>query len=166
MQVNNLGGVRMPVTTTDSTAQTARASFSTRLQGSAGAPTTGRVGIAGSSIVSTAMVNSGAVPGSAFGGPYMQARSAGVPGIGVPGTTTTTPQSQVPGTGTPATQGPNYGTTTPPAAGSEFNGELQAMFAEQKAMNDMKELMKMSLLSFVSSTFAMGQSRGSIEALD
>lgn len=78
MQINNLGGARMPVTTSaNSTSQTARASFGTLLAGNTGAATAGRVGIPGSSIVSKAVsVNSSAIPGST-GAPYLQAQTAG-----------------------------------------------------------------------------------------
>lgn len=123
MNVNTLGGARMPVTTTtDRTTQTARTSFGTLVQGGAGGVTAGRAGLSGSSVIASAIsANSGGVPG--FGAPYMQAMNTGV--------------------GTPATA-PAQGQA--PAAGTE----------EQKAM---KELMKMSLVSFVNSTFAMGQNR-------
>jgi hypothetical protein len=136
MNVNTLGGARMPVTTsTDRTTQTARTSFGTLVQGSAGGVTAGRAGLSGSSVIASAIsANSGGVPG--FGAPYLKAMNSGVPGAGTPATT------------------PAQGQT--PAAGSEFNAELTAKAEEQKAM---KELMKMSLVSFVNSTFAMGQNR-------
>ncbi len=132
MHVNNLGGARMPVTTTPGTTQTARTSFGTLVQGSAATPTTGRAGLTGSSIIASAIsVNSGGVPG--FGAPYQQAM--------------------------PSTPAPTAGATqpqTPPAPGNEFNGELEAKFKQQKAL---KDLMKMSLMSFISTTFSMGMNR-------
>jgi len=136
MNVNTLGGARMPVTTTAaSTTQTARTSFGTLVSGSTPAATAGRAGLTGSSVIASAISsNSGGVPG--FGAPYLQAMTSGVPGVGTP---------------TPA-----QGQTPAPAAGSEFNAELQAKAEEQKAL---KDLMKMSLISFVNSTFAMGQNR-------
>lgn len=134
MHVNNLGGARMPVTTTTGTAQTARTSFSTLLQGSAATPTAGRAGISGSSIIASAIsVNSGGVPG--FGAPYQQAMPA------APSAGATQPQ-------------------TPPAPGSEFNGELQAQFEQQKAL---KELVKLSLTSFIGTTFSLGMNQPKIE---
>src|SRR5687768_5605842 len=72
MHVNNLIGARMPVTTTTGTAQTARTSFGTLVQGSAATATPGRAGLSGSNIIASAIsVNSGGVPG--FGAPYQQA---------------------------------------------------------------------------------------------
>lgn len=135
MHVNNLGGARMPVTTTTGTTQTARTSFSTLLQGSAATPVTGRAGISGSSIIASAIsVNSGGIPG--FGAPYQQA----LPGAPVAGAT----QPQ-----------------TPPATpGSEFNAELQAQFEQQKAL---KDLVKMSLMSFVSTTFSLGMNQPKLD---
>ena len=120
MQINNLGGARMPVTTSaNSTSQTARASFGSLVQGG-GAPMAGRVAIPGSSIVSRAIsANSGGTPGAALGASYLQAQTAG-----------------------PATSG-----TMSPAD-------------QKKAMVD---LMKHSLMSFMSSTFSMGQNRPGIE---
>jgi hypothetical protein len=150
MQINNLGGARMPVTTSaNSTSQTARTSFGTLIQSGAGAPAAGRVGIPGSSIVSTAIsVNSGSIPGATFGAPYQQAMptSHGVPGSG--SNVLVAPHGQTPGT---------------TSAGSEFNGELQSTLDQQNAL---KDLMKMSLQSFMSSTFSMGQNRPGIEALE
>jgi hypothetical protein len=132
MHVNNLGGARMPVTTTPGTTQTARTSFGTLVQGGAATPTMGRAGLSGSSIIASAIsVNSGGVPG--FGAPYQQA----MPSAPAPTAGATQPQ-------------------TPTAPGSEFNGELTAMFEQQKAL---KDLMKMSLMSFISTTFSMGQNR-------
>jgi hypothetical protein len=133
MHVNNLGGARMPVTTNTATTQTARTSFGTLVQGSAATPAMGRAGLSGSSIIASAIsVNSGGVPG--FGAPYQQA----MPNAPSPTAGATQPQ-------------------TPPATtGGEFNGELQAQFEQQKAL---KDLMKMSLMSFISTTFSMGQNR-------
>ncbi|WP_224361355.1 hypothetical protein [Hyalangium versicolor] len=154
MQVNNLGGVRVPVnTTTDSTSQTARAGFSTRLQGGTGTASAGRPAIPGSSIVSSAIsMNSGTLPGSAFGVTYLQAR---------PPTTTGTGSTTAPSTGTTG-QSPATNTTSG-TAGSEFNAELQSTLEQQQQM---KELMQLSLQSFVASTFSAGQNRGKIEPLD
>ncbi|MFL5348753.1 MAG: hypothetical protein ACJ8AT_28490 [Hyalangium sp.] len=125
MQINNLGGARMPVTTSaNSTSQTARASFGTLVQSGAGAPMAGRVAIPGSSIVSKAIsVNSGAAPGSTFGAPYLQAQTAG----------------------------------------AATTGTQMSKADQNKALVD---LMKMSLMSFASGTFSMGQSRPGIEALE
>lgn len=138
MNVNNLGGVRMPVTTTtDRTTQTAATNFGSLVRASTPTSPPGRAGLTGSSVIASAIsANSGGFPG--FGGPYMQAMNAGVPGTG---------------TSAPA---PAQGQTPAPAAGSEFNAEMQAKFEEQAAL---KDLMKMSLISFVNSTFAMGQNR-------
>jgi hypothetical protein len=150
MQINNLGGARLPVTTSaNSTSQTARTSFGSLVQSGAGAPTAGRAGIPGSSIVSTAIsVNSGSIPGSTLGTPYLQAMPTPT---SVPGTSVKAPQGQTSGTAATGTG----------AVGSEFNGELQAMFDQQKAL---KDLMKMSLMSFMGGTFALGQSRPKIDA--
>jgi hypothetical protein len=145
MHINNLGGARLPVTTTaGSTTQTARTSFGSLVQGSASASTSGRAGLTGSSVIASAISsNSGGARG--FGAPYMQAMSSGVPGVG--GNASTPTQGQAPATG----------------VGSEFNGELAAMTEQQKAQADqqkaMVELIKMSLVSFVNSTFSMGQNR-------
>jgi hypothetical protein len=138
MNVNNLGGVRMPVTTTtDRTTQTAGTNFGSLVRASTPAATAGRGGLSGSNVIASAIsANSGGVPG--FGAPYLQAMNAGVPG-----------------TGTPA-PAPSQGQTTAPGAGTEFNGELQARFEEQKAL---KEIMQMSLVSFINTTFSMGQNR-------
>lgn len=131
MHVNNLSGARMPVTTTPGTTQTARTSFGTLLQGSAAVPT-GRAGLTGSSIIASAIsVNSGGVPG--FGAPYQQAM--------------------------PSTPAPTSGATqpqTPPATGGEFNAELETKFKQQQAL---KDLMLMSLKSFIGTTFSMGMNR-------
>ncbi|KFE69098.1 hypothetical protein [Hyalangium minutum] len=125
MNINTLGGVRMPVTTsTDRTTQTAATRFGSLVQGSASTATSGRAGLPGSSVVASAIsANSGGAPG--FGAPYLQAMSSGVPGAGTPATTAT------------------QGQTTAPAAGQE----------------QLKEIMKMSLVSFINTTFAMGQNR-------
>ena len=132
MHVNNLGGPRMPVTTTTGTAQTARTSFGTLVQGSAATPTMGRAGLSGSNIIASAIsVNSGGVPG--FGAPYQQAMPA------APGPTAGAAQPQ-----------------TPATPGGEFNAELEARFQQQKAL---EELMMMSLSSFISTTFSMGMNR-------
>jgi hypothetical protein len=138
MNINTLGGARMPVTTgTDRTTQTAQTNFGSLVRASTPAATAGRAGLSGSSVVASAIsANSGGVPG--FGGPYLQAMSSGVPGVGTPA---------------PA---PTQGQTTAPAAGSEFNGELAAMLEQQ---TQLKEIMKMSLVSFINTTFAMGQNR-------
>ncbi len=131
MHVNNLGGPRMPVTTTTGTTQTARTSFGSLVQGSAATPTMGRAGLSGSNIIASAIsVNSGGVPG--FGAPYQQAMPA------------------APATGTPQPQ-------TPPATnGGIVPAEAQAQIEQQKAL---KDLMKMSLMSFISTTFQMGMNR-------
>ncbi|HYI02631.1 hypothetical protein [Hyalangium sp.] len=141
MHINNLGGARLPVTTTaGSTTQTARTSFGSLVQGSAAASTAGRAGLTGSSVIASAISsNSGGAQG--FGAPYLQAMSSGVPGVG--GNASTPTQGQAPATG----------------VGSEFNGELAAMSEQQEGQKAMKELIKMSLISFVNSTFAMGQNR-------
>lgn len=138
MNINSLGGARMPVTTaTDRTTQTAGTRFGSLVQGSAGTATAGRSGLSGSNVIASAIsVNSGGIPG--FGAPYLQAMP-----------------STVPGTGAPATS-PTPGQTTAPAAGSEFNGEQAAMIEQQ---TQLKEIMKMSLVSFINTTFAMGQNR-------
>jgi hypothetical protein len=135
MQVNNLGGARMPVTTTSGTAQTARTSFSTLVQGSAATSTVGRGGISGSSIIASAIsVNSGGVPG--FGAPYQQAMPA------APAAGATQPQ-------------------TPPATnGGIVPPEVQAKIEQTKALED---LMKMSLVSFINTTFGMGMNRPKAE---
>jgi hypothetical protein len=131
MHVNNLGGPRMPVTTTPGTAQTARTSFGTLVQGSAATPTMGRAGLSGSNIIASAIsVNSGGVPG--FGAPYQQAMQ------GTPAPTAGAAQPQTP--------------TTP---GGEFSAELDKL--KQDAA--LKDLMKMSLISFISTTFSMGMNR-------
>jgi hypothetical protein len=125
MHINNLGGARMPVTTTAGTSQTARTSFSTLVQGGAAAPTAGRGGLSGSSVIASAISgNSGGAQG--FGGPYMQAANGA--------------QTQTPGA----------------AAGTEPRSELDAKIEQQKAL---KELMQLSLTSFVNTTFSMGQNR-------
>lgn len=138
MNVNSLGGARMPVTTaTDRTSQTAGTRFGSLVQGSASSATSGRSGLSGSNVIASAIsVSSGGVPG--FGGPYLQAAPSAGPSAGTPATTATP------------------GQTTAPAPGSEFNGELAAMFEQQ---NQLKEIMKMSLTSFINSTFSMGQNR-------
>ncbi|MBN1209033.1 MAG: hypothetical protein JXB05_29515 [Myxococcaceae bacterium] len=137
MHVNNLGGARMPVTTAERTTQTARTSFGTLLQGAASIPTTSPAAIPGSSIVATAIANSsGGTPGSGFGAPYLQGTPTGVP---------------VPGLG---------GATPAAPAGSEFNGELTGMMQEQQQkMLAIRELVQMSLMSFMQGIFAMGQNR-------
>ncbi len=81
-------------------------------------------------------MNSGGIPG--FGTPYQQAMPSTVPGAGTPATSATP------------------GQTTAPAAGSELTGEQAAMIEQQ---TQLKEIMKMSLVSFINSTFAMGQNR-------
>jgi hypothetical protein len=136
MNINSLGGARMPVTTaTDRTPQTAGTRFGSLVQGSAATP--GRSGLSGSNVIASAIsVNSGGIPG--FGTPYLQAMPSPVPGAGAP------------------VASPTPGQTTAPAAGSEFNGELAAMFEQQKQL---KEIMQMSLISFINTTFSMGQNR-------
>ena len=149
MQINNLGGARLPVTTTaDSASQTARTRFGTLVSASAGAPAAGAVGLPGSSIVAKAIsVNSSGIPGSGFGAPYLQA---------IP--------SNTPAPGTSLARGLQGQT---PATGSGPNGELQAALDKQKeGEKAMRDLMKMSLMSIVSSTFAAGQNRPKIEALE
>jgi hypothetical protein len=134
MHVNNLGGAKMPVTTTTGTTQTARTSFSTLLQGSAATPMGGRAGISGSSIIASAIsVNSGGIPG--FGAPYQQALPA------APAAGATQPQ-------TPATNGGVVST------------DAQAKIEQEKAL---KELVKMSLVSFVGTTFSLGMNQPKIE---
>lgn len=137
MNVNSLGGARMPVTTaTDRTSQTAATRFGSLVQGSASTATSGRSGLTGSNVIASAIsVNSGGVPG--FGGPYLQA----TPSTGA-------------GTGAPATSATPGQTTAP--AGTELNAEQAAQIEQQ---NQLKEIMKMSLVSFINSTFAMGQNR-------
>lgn len=170
MQVNNLGGVR--VTTTNSTSQTAQTRFSSLVSGGPAAPTAGRAAIPGSSVISTAIsANTGMVPGAALGTPYRQAMSGVVPGMGVPSVNTTpssgtgvaSPNTSVAGTNPQAPSLPGAGNG---AAGTEFNGELAAMFEQQKAVAALKELMKLSLVSFAGGTFSLGQSRPKIEALE
>ena len=137
MHVNNLGGPRMPVTT-PGTAQTARTSFGTLVQGSAATPSMGRGGLSGSNIIASAISgSSGGVPG--FGGPYQQAMPA------APGPTAGSAQPQ-----------------TPATPGSEFNSELEAMNKGQKTLEQkraLEELMKMSLTTFISTTFSLGMNR-------
>lgn len=134
MHVNNLGGARMPVTTTTGTTQTARTSFSTLVQGSAATPVTGRAGLSGSSIIASAIsVNSGGIPG--FGSPYQQAMPAA----------------------------PAAGATTPPAPngnGGVVAPDVQAKIEQQKAL---KDLMKMSLITFVSTTFSLGMNQPKLD---
>jgi hypothetical protein len=136
MNINTLGGARMPVTTgTDRTTQTAQTNFGSLVRASTPAATPGRAGMPGSSVIASAIsANSGGFPG--FGGPYLQAMTSGVPGTGA------------------SSPAPTQGQA--PAPGSEFNGELQAKFEEQKAL---KEIMQMSLVSFINTTFSMGQNR-------
>lgn len=132
MHVNNLGGARMPVTTTPGTTQTARTSFSTLVQGSAATPTMGRAGVSGSSIIASAIsVNSGGVPG--FGAPYQQAM--------------------------PGAPAPTAGATQPQTPSEGLNSEIEGMYAEQEQRKALMDLMKMSLMSFISTTFSMGQNR-------
>jgi len=128
MHVNNLGGARMPVTTTTGTTQTARTSFSTLVQGSAATPVPGRAGLSGSNIIASAIsVHSGGIPG--FGTPYQQAMPAA-------------PAS--------ATNG-NGGVVAP---------DVQAKIEQQKAL---KDLMKMSVITFVNTTFSLGMNQPKIE---
>jgi hypothetical protein len=135
MHVNNLGGARMPVTTTPGTTQTARTSFGTLVQGSAATSTAGRAGLSGSSIIASAIsVNSGGVPG--FGAPYQQAL--------------------------PSAPAPTAGAAQPPATGGQLNGAQQAQSPEQKKA--LEDLMKMSLISFISTTFSLGMNRPKPEA--
>ncbi len=143
MNINNLGGARAPVSTnTSQTAQTARASFGTLLKSGAGAPAAGRTGVPGSSIVSTAIsINSGAVPGSGVGAPYQQA---------MPSTPAASTATAAPGTTASA------GTSTAAAGTMSPDDQKKAL----------QELVKASMMSFVSSTFSMGQNRPGIEALD
>jgi hypothetical protein len=95
----------------------------------------GRAGVSGSSIIASAIsVNSGGIPG--FGAPYQQAMPA------APAAGATQPQ------------------TSPATPGSEFNGELQAQFEQQKAL---KELVKLSLTSFIGTTFSLGMNQPKIE---
>lgn len=144
MQVNNLGGVRGPVTTgTNSTSQTSRTSFSTLMQGAASAPA-GRASIPGASVISTAVsVTGGSIPGARLGAPYQQAMP-------------TAPSA-------PAKSGTVAATPAQGTAGSEFNADLKSTLDQQNAL---KELMKMSLASFASSTFSMGQNRPKLEAVE
>jgi hypothetical protein len=137
MQVNNLGGARMPVTTTPGTTQTAGTRFSTLVQGSAATPTMGRAGLSGSSIIASAIsANSGGIPG--FGAPYQQA----MPSAPAPAAGATQPQ-------------------TPPATNSGIvPADAQTKAEQKKAIED---LMKMSLMSFINSTFAMGMNRPKAE---
>jgi hypothetical protein len=134
MHINNLGGARMPVTTNTGTAQTARTSFGTLLQGSAATPTAGRAGLSGSSIIASAIsVNSGGLPG--FGSPYQQAMPAA----------------------------PGAGATQPPAAngnGGIVAPDVQAKIEQQKAL---KDLMKLSLTTFISTTFSLGMNQPKID---
>jgi hypothetical protein len=175
MHINNLGGARMPTTTSvGSSSSTARTSFSSLVQGGSAAPAAGRA-VPGSSIVSTAIgISHGGVPGSGFNGPYLGTTPAKpgtqggatpvhtqAPGLGIPSVNTTVGQPQAPGlTGTPGAPGVPGGTV-----GSEFNGELKAMYNEQKMqeMKALKELAKMSLISFVSGTFGLGQNQQKLE---
>jgi hypothetical protein len=129
MHVNNLGGARMPVTTTTGTTQTARTSFSTLVQGSAATPVTGRAGLSGSSIIASAVsVNSGGIPG--FGAPYQQAM--------------------------PAAPAPTAGATN----GGVVSADMQARIEQQTAL---KELMKMSLTTFISTTFSLGMNQPKLD---
>jgi len=74
--------------------------------------------------------------------------------------------------GTPTGVGAPYQQATPPApaagaptAGSEFNGELKQTADTQK--NEMmKQLAILSIASFASSTFAMGNNRIQLEVAD
>lgn len=134
MHINNLGGARMPVTTTTGTTQTARTGFSTLLQGSAATPVTGRAGLSGSSIIASAIsVNSSGIPG--FGTPYQQAM----------------PAAPTAGATQPAATNGNTGVVGPDA---------QAKIEQQKAL---KDLMKMSVITFVNTTFSLGMNQPKVE---
>ncbi|HLL05358.1 MAG TPA: hypothetical protein VK539_32615 [Myxococcaceae bacterium] len=141
MNINSLSGPRMTsLSSTNNASSTARTSFGSLLQG-AGAPKAGAAGqLTGGNVISAAIsINN---PGSTggVGAPYQQAA----------------PQ--------PAAQAPA------PAAGapkptSEFNGELQQAADTQK-MEMMKQLAILSIASFASSTFSMGNNRIQLETVD
>jgi hypothetical protein len=192
MHVNNLGGARMPVTTTaDRTTQTARTSFSTLVQGATSVPSTGGAAIPGSSIVARAISTStGGLPGSGFGAPYLQTLPAGIPvaghggAVGVPSVATTT--VGLPGVpGIPGAPNTLSGIPADPHAisgnpiGSQFNGEMmqqmqvqqlqlqaqmQQMQEQLQMMLAMRDLIRMSLMSFMQGTFALGQNRPAPQA--
>lgn len=60
----------------------------------------------------------------------------------------------VPGFGAP------YQQAMPTTPGAEFNAELQTQLEQRKAL---EELIQMSLMSFISTTFSMGQNRPKAE---
>jgi hypothetical protein len=94
----------------------------------------GRAGLSGSSIIASAIsVNSGGIPG--FGAPYQQALPAA----------------------------PAAGATQPLAANGNtgvVGPDAQAKIEQQKAL---KDLVKLSLVSFISTTFSLGMNQPKIE---
>src|SRR5687768_16604800 len=117
MHVNNLGGARMPVTTTTGTTQTARTSFGTLVQGSVGTP--GRAGLSGSNIIASAIsVNSGGVPG--FGAPYQQAM--------------------------PSTPAPTAGATQPQPSPAAPGGQQTQAAEQKKALEELMKMSLVSFI--------------------
>ncbi len=140
MNINSLSGPRMtPLTSANSASSTARTSFGSLLQG-AGAPKAGAGQITGGNVISAAIsINNPGTTGG-VGAPYQQA----------------TPQ--------PATPAPAPAAGAP-QAGSEFNGELKTTYETQK-MEMMRQLAVLSIASFASSTFSLGNNRIQLETVD
>ncbi|HEX8702107.1 MAG TPA: hypothetical protein VF815_24970 [Myxococcaceae bacterium] len=137
MNINSLGGPRMtPLTSANSASSPARTSFGSLLQG-AGAPKPGAGQLTGGNVISAA-ININSNPGipTGVGAPYQQ----------------TTPQAPAPAAGGAQ-------------PGSEFNGELKTTYDAQK-MAMMKQLAVLSITSFASSTFSLGNNRIQLEVAD
>jgi hypothetical protein len=142
MNINSLGGPRMtPLNSANSASSTARTSFGSLIQ-NGGAPKAGGAGqITGGNVISAAIsINHGA-PSAGVGAPYQQAMP------------TTPAQGSTPAPGT---------ATTP---GSEFNGELKAT-ANEQAKEMMKQLAILSIASFASGTFALGNNKIQLDTAD
>lgn len=137
MNINSLSGPRMTsLSSTNNASSTARTSFGSLLQG-AGAQKGGAGGqLTGGNIISAAISINNPGTTGGVGAPYQQA----------------TPQ--------PAAPAPAAGAAKP---GSEFTGELDK---KAQAQEMMKQLAILSIASFASSTFSMGNNRIQLETVD
>jgi hypothetical protein len=150
MNINSLGGPRMtPLTSANSASSTARTSFGSLIQGPGAAKAGGAGQLTGGNIVSAAITINHGSPGAGVGAPYQQALPPVYPGA---------PGAAAPGAARPAAPG----SATP---GSEFSGELKATYDEQK-MAMMKQLAVLSLASFASGTFSLGQNKIQLDTAD
>lgn len=141
MNINSLSGPRMTgLSSTNNASSTARTSFGSLLQG-AGAPKAGAAGqLTGGSVISAAIsINHPGTTGG-VGAPYQQA-------------------TQPPAASAPA---PAAGAPKP---GAEFNAEMQQT-AETQKMEMMRQLAVLSVASFASSTFSLGNNRIQLEVAD